>query len=253
MKKILLMCAFSAVMLSAEAQTKVIAHRGFWNTENSAQNSITALQKSAEAKFYGSEFDVQLTKDGTVIVNHDDSIGNLVISENTFDKLSSLKLKNGEKIPTLEEYLDEGKKHKDLQLILEIKPHKTEKQERDITEKTVRIVKEKNLENQVEYISFSKNICQILAKLTPESNISYLMGDISPKELKKMGINGIDYYFKILRKKPEWIKEAHDNNMKVNVWTVNKKEIIKEMKELGTDFITTDNPLEAKQICESNN
>lgn len=247
------MCAFSAAILSAEAQTKVIAHRGFWNTENSAQNSITSLKKAAEAKLYGSEFDVQLTKDGIVIVNHDDTIADLTISENTFDRLSQHKLKNGETIPTLEEYLDEGKKHKELKLILEIKPHKTEEQEKEITEKTVRIVKEKKLENQVEYISFSKNICQTLAKLTPESNISYLMGDISPKELKNMGINGIDYYFRLLGNKPEWIKEAHDNNMKVNVWTVNKKEDIKEMKNLGTDFITTDNPLEAKQICEDNN
>lgn len=80
---------------------------------------------------------------------------------------------------------------------------------------------------QVEYISFSKYICETLAKLTPESEIAYLVGDISPKELKEKGINGIDYHYKVFEKKPEWVKEAHDLGMKVNVWTVNNTEDIK--------------------------
>ena len=41
------------------------------------QNSIVSLTKAAEAKVYGSEFDVQLTKDKEIVVNHDDSIQNL--------------------------------------------------------------------------------------------------------------------------------------------------------------------------------
>lgn len=69
----------SAFVWTAQAQTQVIAHRGFWKTEGSAQNSITGLQKAAEAGVYGSEFDVQLTADGVVVVNHDDVVEGLVI------------------------------------------------------------------------------------------------------------------------------------------------------------------------------
>ena len=58
----------------ASAETKVIAHRGFWKTEGSAQNSITALKKAAEINVYGSEFDVLITSDGIPVVNHDDTI-----------------------------------------------------------------------------------------------------------------------------------------------------------------------------------
>lgn len=248
MKKIILGCLFGALAYVVKAQTQIIAHRGFWNTENSAQNSIASLQKAAEVKVYGSEFDVQLTSDGIVVVNHDDRINGLIISEITYSRLQNMNLKNGEKIPTLYEYLTEGKQLKNVQLILEIKPHKTLEQEKEITEKVVKMVAEIGMEKQVEYISFSKYICEILVKLTPQSPIAYLKGDISPKELKEKGINGIDYHFKVFYEKPEWVKEAHELGMKVNAWTVNKTEDMRKMFNLNIDYITTDNPTEALKL-----
>ena len=47
------------------AQPKVVAHRGYWTTEGSAQNSIASLQKAAEIGCWGSEFDVWMTADGS--------------------------------------------------------------------------------------------------------------------------------------------------------------------------------------------
>ena len=248
LKKFILGFLFSLLTYAVCAQTEIIAHRGFWNIENSAQNSIAAMRRAAEVKVYGSEFDVQLTGDGVVVVNHDDIIDGMVISDTPYDRLKNSNLKNGEKIPTLYEYLTEGKRLKNIQLILEIKPHKTLKQEKKITEEVVKMVTELGMEKQVEYISFSKYICEKLVKLTPQSQISYLNGDISPKELKIKGINGIDYHFNIFYEKPEWVKEAHDLGMKVNVWTVNKTEDIKNMINLNVDYITTDNPIEALEL-----
>lgn len=253
LNKRLLGCTFAFITYTAIAQTQIIAHRGYWKTENSAQNSIAALQKAAEIKVYGSEFDVQLTGDGVIVVNHDDNVNGITIAKATHDELNGIKLKNGEKIPTLYEYLTEGKKLKDTQLILEIKPHQTKEQEKEIAKRTVKMVKEAGMEKQVEYISFSKFICEELAKLTPESEIAYLNGDISPKELKEKGINGIDYHYKVLEKKPEWITEAHNLGMKVNVWTVNKTADIKKMIDMNVDYITTDYPVEAAEIAGNNN
>ena len=108
-RNLLMACACALFTLAGQAQTQVIAHRGFWKAEGSAQNSIAGLKKAAEAKVYGSEFDVQLTADGVVVVNHDDAIDGLVIGETAYDKLKDLKLKNGEKLPTLADYLEAGK------------------------------------------------------------------------------------------------------------------------------------------------
>ena len=73
MKILLSVCmivAFQSVW-AAKPQTKVIAHRGFWETENSAQNSIASLKKAGAIKCYGSEFDIQMTADGVLVVFHD--------------------------------------------------------------------------------------------------------------------------------------------------------------------------------------
>jgi len=47
---------------------KVIAHRGYWKTPSSAQNSLRALELADSIGVYGSEFDVWLTKDDVLIV-----------------------------------------------------------------------------------------------------------------------------------------------------------------------------------------
>lgn len=245
-------CACALFTLAGQAQTQVIAHRGFWKTEHSAQNSITALNKAAENKLYGSEFDVQLTADGVVIVNHDDTIQGFTIGKTNYDNLKGLQLKNGEILPTLADYLQAGKKQAGIQLILEIKPHKTKEQEDQIAETTVKMVKEYGLEKQVEYISFSMNICEQLTKLTPNSAIAYLKSDVAPKELKAKGINGIDYHYKAIEKHPEWVNEAHELNMKVNVWTVNSLKDIQKMIDLKVDYITTDQPLEVTDLIKKN-
>ena len=49
--------------------TQIVAHRGFWKTNGSAQNSIAALMKADSVGCYGSEFDVWLTDDDQLVVN----------------------------------------------------------------------------------------------------------------------------------------------------------------------------------------
>ena len=241
--------ALLACIVGMQAQTQVIAHRGFWKTEGSAQNSIAALEKAAEEKLYGSEFDVQVTLDGKLIVNHDAKFQGFVIAETPYKQLKKIRLNNGEKLPNLKKYLKKGKKL-DIQLILEIKSHKSKEVEDKMAADIVKMVKKMGLEKKVEYIAFSLNVCEQLAKLTPESEIAYLNGDVTPAELKKKGINGIDYHYNVIEKHPEWVKEAHDLGMKVNVWTVNKESDMQKLIDMKVDYITTDQPLELKKLLE---
>ena len=93
--------ALVACIIGIQAQTQVIAHRGFWKTEGSAQNSIAALEKAAEENLYGSEFDVQVTLDGKLIVNHDAKFQGFVIAETPFKELKKIKLKNNYQFLTI--------------------------------------------------------------------------------------------------------------------------------------------------------
>lgn len=239
------LCSFCCMEITA--QTHVIAHRGFWKAEGAAQNSIIALRQAADASVYGSEFDVLMTSDGVVVVNHDNTIDGKVIEETPYDQIKDCKLPNGETLPTLRSYLEEGSKHSHLQLILEIKPHKKIENENRAVEIIVKMVRELKLEKQVEYISFSMNVCQQLEACTPESPIYYLNGDVAPDEIKQKGLSGIDYEYRVLKNNPQWVEQAHQLGLKVNCWTVNKKPDMEEMIRSGVDFLTTDYPLVAKE------
>jgi glycerophosphoryl diester phosphodiesterase len=230
------------------AQTRVIAHRGYWDTEGAAQNSIASLNKAIEAGVYGSEFDVVITQDGIPIVNHDDSIAGYRIEATPYHLLQDISLPNGERLPTLERYLEEGRKNRATRLILEIKPHKEEANERRLAETVVAMVREKDLAEQVEYISFSRFICGELVRLSPRSQVAYLGGDIPPSQLKEAGLTGLDYSYRALNENPGWIQEAKEAGLTINVWTVNDPEMMKTFIGQGVDYITTDKPEELLEL-----
>jgi glycerophosphoryl diester phosphodiesterase len=101
---------------------------------------------------------------------------------------------------------------------------------------------------KVVFISFSRHICQELAKRAPGYTVQYLEGDLSPAQLHAEGINGIDYHYTVFYKHPEWVKEAHDLGMSVNVWTVDTPDDIRAMRDLGVDQITTNDPALVREI-----
>ena len=231
------------VGLTAVAQPKIVAHRGYWRTDGSAQNSITSLQKAAAVGCYGSEFDVWLTADGVPVVFHDATIDGIRIEDTTFATLMNHRLQNGEFIPTLQQYLTEGSKIEGCQLILEIKPHRNEVRDKRIADVCVELVRTLGLEKKTEYISFSKVVCQRLHEITPDSKVAYLNGELAPAQIKEMGLTGIDYNEKVFVKHPEWLQEAKQLGVEVNVWTVDGEENLRHHVNLeGVDLITTNDP-----------
>lgn len=243
MKRIFILMAALLVGLTAVAQPKIVAHRGYWRTDGSAQNSITSLQKAAAVGCYGSEFDVWLTADGVPVVFHDATIDGIRIEDTTFATLMNHRLQNGEFIPTLQQYLTEGAKIEGCQLILEIKPHRNEVRDKRIADMCVELVRTLGLEKKTEYISFSKVVCQRLHEITPDSKVAYLNGELSPAQIKEMGLTGIDYNEKVFVKHPEWLQEAKQLGVEVNVWTVDGEENLRHHVNLeGVDLITTNDP-----------
>jgi glycerophosphoryl diester phosphodiesterase len=242
-----------AILLSVTAfgKTGVIAHRGYWKAEGSAKNSISSLANAQKLGIYGSETDVHLSADGMVIVNHDDSIGGYDINSTTLAVLKTVKLSNGEALPTLEEYLNQTRKDKDMRLIIEIKNKKDTLLEQQTVKAVVSLVRKMKMSRAVEYISFSMNACKTLLQVKAGAPIAYLAGKegaIAPAELKKIGLSGLDYHYSVVIKHPEWIAEAHSLGLTVNAWTVNDPAAIRKLIDLGADFITTDEPVMTKEI-----
>ncbi|RZJ47650.1 MAG: glycerophosphodiester phosphodiesterase, partial [Chryseobacterium sp.] len=219
MKKIILgLAVLSAGIMNA--QTQIIAHRGYFKTNPpTTENSLKSLENAQNLKIYGSEFDVRMTKDGVLVINHDEHHGKMEISETDFKELEKVKLSNGEQFPTLKDYLKKGKKDKSLKLIVEIKPDKTKEKEDELTAKTIKMIKDMKLESQSEFISFSLNICKEIKKLEPSFKVQYLKGELSPQQIKDEGLDGIDYHYSIFEKNPTWISEAKALGLITNSWT----------------------------------
>ena len=246
-KNILIIAAFLLCLITFEGMSqnknKVIAHRGAWKNTGATENSIAALQHAIELGCYGSEFDVHMSADSVLYVNHDHTIKGTDIEKATSQELSQIKLDNGETLPTLEAYLKTGGKQKKTRLILEIKTSSVSKERSlALAAKCVEMVKKLKVENITDYIAFDFDVCLKVKALAPKAHVEYLNGDKTPQEIKSAGLDGIDYHFNVLKKKENYIKEIRDLKLTTNVWTVNEESMMKYFLEQGVNYITTNEP-----------
>ncbi|MCR4766102.1 MAG: glycerophosphodiester phosphodiesterase [Bacteroidaceae bacterium] len=245
--------AFALIMANGEWLTangqKVICHRGFWDTPGSAQNSIAALVKADSIGAYGSEFDVWMTADGELVVNHDKVYKGFNMETSTFEQVRTIHLDNGEKLPTLDEYLTKGKELK-IRLVLEMKSLSDFNREDECVAKIVRKLKHYDLLDRTDIIAFSINACLAFKKLLPDTKIYYLDNDYTPCKLKSLGFAGLDYEQNVMKQHSAWTQEAHDLGLEVNVWTVNDNEALQYFINQGVDYITTNKPVELQNLLK---
>lgn len=253
MKKMLilgmaLLMTASLPLVAKDRASQIIAHRGYWKVDGSAQNSISSLKNTYRIGVYGSEFDVHITRDDSVVVFHDDDIEGIKIENAKYADIKDKRLANGEKIPTLREYVAAAKNLGGMKLILEIKEHILKSDEDRCIDSTLNIIHEANLESRVEYISFSRHACDYLVSHVPGVKVSYLKGDMTPQEVKQAGYTGIDYADKVFELNPSWLSDAKKLGLTTNVWTVNDLKKIKKFLTLGVDYVTTNEPEKAKNL-----
>lgn len=237
-------CLFAAMQSQAQFNKNVvIAHRGAWKQAGLPENSIASLNHAVALGCHGSEFDVHLTKDDILVVNHDKDFYGIDIEASSYQELLAKKHPNGEKIPTAEEYLQEGMKQKKTKLIFEIKTANAGKERTlQLTKMSVELVKKLGAQKWVEYICFDYDAGKLVHQLDPKAKVAYLNGDIAPEQVKKDGYTGIDYHFSVFKKNPSWIKDAHQAGLTVNAWTVNETNEIKGLLDQKVEYITTNEP-----------
>lgn len=238
-----------------EGRTAIVAHRGYWNCAAAgfAENSLASLREAQAEGFWGSECDVHLTSDDIVVVHHDALIRGRRIHVNSFDSFSPHRLKNGEPLPTLDEYLVQAKESGRTVLVIELKPQENAAREDKLVELTLKALREQGLylPERINFISFSKHICELIAKQCPEFTNQYLNGDLSPEQLAAAGINGLDYEQSVFYKDPSIVARAHALGMSVNVWTVDRAKDLRFFIGLGVDAITTNEPMLLRELLDN--
>jgi glycerophosphoryl diester phosphodiesterase len=224
-------------------QNKVVAHRGAWKNQPGSQNSLSSLKDAIKLGCAGSEFDVWLSSDDKLVLSHDPEIGGKVVEKTPLAELQTIQLDNGDRVPTLEEYLNEGMQQNGTKLVLELKPSKVGKERgQQLAAAAVEMVRAKKAQGWILYISFDYDILKKVLELDPYAKVAYLNGEKSPAQLKADKMWGFDYHFGVVSKDINIIKDAHSKGITVNVWTVNKPEQMDEFLAAGVDFLTTDEP-----------
>lgn len=239
---------------------KIIAHKGY-HPGAIPENSLAALKEAQKLDVYGSEFDVYRTADGKVVVYHDRTLSLNGVSKNVFDctyeELQTVRLSNGENIPTLEQFLEQGKQAPQMKLICEIKYHNdgngTTSGEKTVAaaEACHAIVSAAGMTSQVEYISVNAAALKRLAVLSPGVMLQDVNSDYPMDRASAVaaGIKGINYDFNKLT--DAQIADAHEKGMVVGTWTVNTEEDMRAMIGRGVDFITTDDPILLQKVLEA--
>ena len=226
------------------ADNVVVAHRGAWKKNDLPENSVAALREAINLGCTGAEFDVWMTADDSLVVNHDADHHGLPIERTSYAALAAFRLPNGEKLPTLREYIRAGLKDNDsTRLVCELKPSEVSQERgKAIATRAVELIQELQAQPWVMYISFDYGILERILELEPNAPTQYLKGDKSPDAVHADGISGIDYHFSVFQKHPEWIQQAKKNGMALNAWTVNKVADMDRLLAQGFDYITTNEP-----------
>lgn len=249
MKKLFAIIITLLAVLPALADSpKIVAHRGYWKAASGAQNSIEALAKADTAGIWGAEFDVWLTPDDVLVVNHNRVFKGVNMETSPIDSILAVTLANGETLPTLEAYLQEAQQHPDLHLVFELKPMVSGiEREDEAARRVAEMIQAYGLADRTDIISFSINMCLTFKKVGPKQcEVYYLGGNIAPKEIKRLCLDGIDYSGGDIDAHPDWVQQAHDLGLKVNVWTIDKPESKRRYADMGVDFITTNTPTQTE-------
>ena len=234
--------------LSASAgRPQIVAHRGHWKPDGSAQNSIRALIKADSVGADAVELDVWISADSVLYVNHDPAFNGVTIEKANSDELSKLRLANGEPLPTLDSYLEIAKGLRP-DIVLEVKTHSDPQREDLAVPMIIDMIAEKGLTDRTSYITFSRNSFDNLVAMSGRP-VQFLSA-ADPDMLNNIGGSGADYHISAFRSNPEWIKRIHDLGLTVNIWTVDTPADIQWCINHGADYITTDEPELAMQLVD---
>lgn len=233
----------------SDSNTKLIAHRGFRAV--APENTLPAFEEAGKNNFWGAECDIYRTKDGVWVVQHDVNTYRMMdltksIEKCTYEELLKYKTDNGNsienypnlKICTFEEYLQACDEY-DMNAVIELKgKHNTEHYDEIIASL-------KKFDVECTFISFHEENLYELRKLT-DAPMFFLVQKIDDEAIeiaKSIGNCGID--FNANKKKNydnggEMLKKCEEAGLTLGAWTVDDIEVMKNLTELGIDYITTD-------------
>jgi len=249
MNKVTFIIVLTLCSIMTNAQTKIIAHRGF--SGMAPENTLIAFQKAIECGADYIELDIHKTKDDSIVVIHDASVdrtssnnmkGN--VAEMTYSELAAVragyskkfgnKYKN-EKIPALREALElaRGK----IKVCIEIKVYDAEKE-------VLKIVNDLGVNDEVIIFSFYYPVLEKIRQMDMNIPILLLVNTFedtiidSAKAIRANAI-GVGGGTVVAKQLPDTV---HNHGMELWKWTVNDEDEMQKLFNIGIDGLITNYP-----------
>ncbi|HEX3021087.1 MAG TPA: glycerophosphodiester phosphodiesterase [Lachnospiraceae bacterium] len=239
-------------------RTLVWAHRGA--SGYAPENTLVAFQKAIELGADGIELDVQMTKDGELVIIHDETVKRVSnakgwVKDYTFEEIRKLNVNKkfpeyGEVvIPTLEEVyslmLDT-----DLTINVELKNGIVFYD--NLEESIIELTKRMGLWERVTFSSFNHYSVMKLKKLDPFTQVGFLYEDgyiDMPDYALKHGVCALHPALYNLQY-PDLIRDCKDKGIAIRTWTVNGIEEMRMLCENRIDAIITNYPDIARKVVD---
>ena len=231
-------------------------HRGA--SGHAPENTLPAFLMAADMGADGVELDIQQTRDGVIVVCHDETVDRTSngvgwVKDYSFEEIRRLDFSNGNaayegvKIPAMEEVFDllapTG-----LTINIELKTGIVFYGQ--IEEKILALAKRKGWEDRVIYSSFNHYTVRRIKELNPDAKVGLLYGE-GPIDMPGYGHRlGADAlhpaYYNLFY--PDFMEDSRKYGLDVNVWTVNSTEELLQCLKLGVNAVITNYPAKAREV-----
>ena len=210
---------------------QIIAHRGL--SALFKENTLDAFKAAYNLGINSFETDIQLTKDGEMVLVHDYLFNNKPIKEYSLRELKRFGF------CTLEELLAILDKRSKLNI--EIK--NDDNIYPDIEERLALCLKKHGQDKNANLLisSFYLPSLQKIKKLLPALKIGRLTRNFDIKEIELLQPYSVNMSYKIVNK--EIIETCHKRNIKVFIYTINDLKLFNKLKKDGVDAVFSDNPV----------
>lgn len=227
------------------------AHRGF--SGKYPENTMLAFQKAVEVGADGIELDVHLSKDGELVIMHDEAIdrttdGKGLIADYTYSELLQFDASAGfkgrygiNKIPTLREYFAFIQPIAGFITNIELKTDKNEYP--GIEQKAADLIAEFDLADRIIISSFNHYSVLRFKALMPQVKCGFLYDcriANAGEYAKSRGVECVHPSYVGLTE--ENVPEIKANGIVINTWTVNSPEEVKRLYHLGVDAVIGNYP-----------
>jgi len=220
---------------------EIVGHRGAAGYE--PENTLRAIRKGIECGVDWVEIDVRVTKDGVIVLMHDDTVnrttnGKGLLREMLFSEVRKLDAGKGEKVPTLSEALELCENR--VGVLVEVK-------EPDIAEKVIDEV-ESFKGPKIMIISFYPEVVKKVKELSSiKAGLIYAKNPIENlNRAVSLKADAVHVHYSLIDR--DYVKLVKGKKLTLCAWTVNTEREAIRLINLDVDMITTDYPCLIKDL-----